>query len=321
MGKSILVVEQFAGQFHDRIAEKYPQLEVRLATTDAAAPALVSDVSALFAFGPSLNEDLIRKGGELEWLQFLSSGTDALSRLPSLSPNVVVTSCHGVHGPSVSEMAFLHMLVLARDYARIRRNQDRGVWEEFDQALLNRKTVVILGVGLIAEALALRCKAFGMTVIGVSNGRSEVPNFDRMLPRTQFEEAAGLADFLVLLAPLSAETKGIVGTKVLAAMKPSAFLVNVARGAICDEQALLEALRERRIAGAGLDAHWAEPLPPEHQLWTMDNVMITPHIAGRNDRYADLVMPILLHNIGCFLESRTGDMRNLKVRGASPSST
>lgn len=319
MGRSILVVEQFASQFRDRIAEKFPQVEVRLATTDAAAPAQAGDVSALFAFRPSLNEDLIQKAAKLEWLQFLSSGTDAIARLPSLAKHVVVTSCHGVHGPSVSEMAFLHMLVLARDYARIRRNQDRKVWDEFDQPLLNRKTVVILGVGLIAEALALRCKAFGMTVIGVSNGRSDVPNFDRMLPRTQFEEAAGLADFLVLLAPLSAETRGIVGTRVLAAMKPTAFLVNVARGPICDEQALLAALRERRIAGAGLDAHWVEPLPPGHPLWTMDNVMITPHIAGRNDRYADLVMPILLHNIGCFLEGRIDDMRNLKVRGARPS--
>lgn len=315
MRKSVLVIEQFAEQYRTRIAAAHPDLEVRLAATGAEAPSQIHDVSALFAFGPSLSEDLIRKAAKLEWLQFLSSGTDALSRLPSLPQRVLVTSCHGVHGPSVSEMAFLHMLVLIRDYARLRKNQDRRVWEEFDQGLLCRKTVVILGIGLIAGDLAARCKAFGMTVIGVSGVPRELPNFDRMYTYSQLEEAASLADFLVLLAPLSAKTKGIVGARVLAAMKPHAFLVNVARGAICDEQALLAALRERRIAGAGLDAHWAEPLPADHPLWAMDNVMITPHIGGRNDRYADLVMPILLHNLGCFLEGRVSEMRNLKQRG------
>lgn len=316
--KSILVIEWFAEQYRTRIAAAYPDVEIRLATSDAAAASQIRDVSALFAFGASLNEDLIGLAGKLEWLQFLSSGTDALSRLPSLRPHVVVTSSHGVHGPPVSEMAFLHMLNLARDYARIRRNQDRRLWEEFDQGLLHRKTVVILGVGLIAEDFAARCKAFGMTVIGVSGAPRPHPSFDRMYPRSEFVEAAGFADFLVLLAPLTEETRGIVGARLLAAMKPSAFLINLARGPVCDEQALLAALRERRIAGAGLDAHWAEPLPPEHPLWGMDHVMITPHIAGRSDRYADLVMPILLHNLGCFLDGRIGEMRNLKRTGRRP---
>jgi phosphoglycerate dehydrogenase-like enzyme len=138
-------------------------------------------------------------------------------------------------------------------------------------------------------------------------------HFDGMFLRSQMEDAARQADFLVLLAPLTPETAGMVNARVLAAMKRSAYLINVGRGALCDEAALIVALRERRIAGAGLDAFGVEPLPATHPFWRMDNVTVTPHVAGRNDCYAELVMPILLHNLTCFSEGRNADMINLRV--------
>jgi phosphoglycerate dehydrogenase-like enzyme len=197
----------------------------------------------------------------------------------------------------------------------LRRNQDSETWDEFDQILLFQKTVVIVGTGLIATELARRCKAFGMTVIGVTQSPRSLDSFDRMFHRSQLHEAPSQGDFLVLLAPLTAETRGMIDAGVLAAMKRTAFLINVGRGATCDEAALIAALRQKKIAGAGLDAFAVEPLPEGHPLWHLDNVMITPHIAGRNDRYSELVMPILLHNLSCYLKGSVSEMMNLKKRG------
>jgi len=313
----ILIIEQFADQYQSRISAEHPGLEVRTVSHASEIGSKIIDVAALFGFGPSFDDALIQRAKSLEWIQFLSSGTDALSRLPSLGRDIVVTSTHGVHGPSVSEMAFMHMLVLARNYARVRQNQNEAKWDEFDQPLLFKKTIAIVGTGVIAVDLARRCKAFDMTVLGVSRTPRKIDHFDAVLRRSQLPEVAAKADFLVLLAPLTPETTGIVNADILNAMKSSAYLINVARGPICDETALLAALRDKRIAGAGLDAFCVEPLPALHPFWRMENVTITPHIAGRNDCYADLVMPILLHNLKCFVDGRMTEMVNTKVRPQS----
>jgi phosphoglycerate dehydrogenase-like enzyme len=311
---SILIIESFADQFVSIIAKEYPDLEIRTALDTEEARGKIAEVDALFGFGPSFDDDLIRRAVKLRWLHFLSTGTDALARLPSLRADVTVTNSYGVHDATVPEMTFMHMLVMARNYRTILRNQDAARWVEFDQPLLSGKTLTILGTGLIAEGLARRARAFGMHVVGVSSTPRELPNFDRVVHRTAFKAAAAEADFLVALAPLTPETTGIVNAEILGAMKPTAYLVNVGRGKLCDEAALIAALESKQIAGAGLDAFAVEPLPPDHPLWGMENVMITPHIAGRSDCYSELISPIFLHNIGCFLENRSSAMKNVKSR-------
>lgn len=231
--------------------------------------------------------------------------------MPSLKPEVFVTSSHGVHGPPVAEMALLHMMLLARDYPRFYRQQQQGQWTEYDQPLLHKKTVTVLGVGLIAQELALRCKAFDMTVLGVSAMPRQVPGFDKIYARSELKTAVGLADFFVLLVPLSPATENMVNADVLAAMRPTAYLVNMARGGVVDEEALIAALRAGKLAGAGLDAFRTEPLPPDHPFWRTDRVIITPHCAGRSDSYAAMVAPIFLKNIDRFMAGRLSDMINI----------
>jgi phosphoglycerate dehydrogenase-like enzyme len=314
MAKSILIIGHDANDYRALMRARFPTLDIRIAArADEIGPEAV-DAAALFGFSNALNDALIAKMNRLEWLQFLSSGTDALHRLPSLGRDVFVTSTHGVHGPPVAEMTFLHMLVLARDYQRLFRQQLQGQWIEHNQPLLFKKTVTILGVGLIAEELARRCKAFGMTVLGVSKMLRQVEGFDRIYARDELKKAASLADFFVLLVPLSPETQNIVDAEVIAALKPAAYLINVARGGVCDEDALLAALRDRKIAGAGLDVFRAEPLPSDHPFWRTEHAVITPHVAGRSDLYAELVAPILLRNIECFLGGRMNEMANLRRR-------
>src|SRR5882757_3153438 len=159
------------------------------------------------------------------------------------------------------------MLSLARDMPRSAHAQERNAWERWPARLLEGKTVGILGVGLIAEYLAPICKALGMTVIGISGSPRPAPGFDRVVARADLMKVVPEFDFLVALAPLTPQTRGIIGEKVFAAMKPSAYLVNVARGGVVDEPALMVALESDKIAGAALDVFSEEPLPASSPLW------------------------------------------------------
>jgi phosphoglycerate dehydrogenase-like enzyme len=211
----------------------------------------------------------------------------------------------------MSELAFLYMISLSRNFPRVQRNQQKHAWERWPQKLLFGKTAVIAGIGPIAEELAARCVAFGMHVVGVSDARASAPNFEKMFPRAQLREAAGLADFLIVLVPLSAQTRHLIDDGVLTAMKPEGVLINLARGPLVDEQALVRALRDGRIGGAGLDVFEAEPLPDDSPLWDMPNVIITPRIGGMSDVYGDQVLPLVVHNLHCFAQGRLNEMKNI----------
>jgi phosphoglycerate dehydrogenase-like enzyme len=132
------------------------------------------------------------------------------------------------------------------------------------------------------------------------------------VPRARLTEVCAAADFLVLLAALEPETRRLVGAEVLAALPPHAFLINLGRGGLVDEAALIEALRTERLAGAGLDVFDEEPLPPEHPLWELPTVLLTPHIGGWSDVLIDQAVPLLAHNLGAFLSGRPGALRNLR---------
>jgi len=250
----------------------------------------------------------------LRWVQALTTGVDHLLGLPSLRPEMLVTNARGIHGPQMSEMAFLHMISLLRDFPGMLANQRARRWERWPQRLLLGKTAVLLGIGAISEELALRCKAFAMRVVGVSDARTEAPGFDAVLPRARLREAAAEADALVVMVPLTDGTRRMVDRGVLEAMKPSAILINLARGPVVDEVALVEALRAGRIAGAGLDVFEVEPLPPESPLWDMPNVIVTPRVGGMSDVYAQQALPLLEENIRAFLSGDATRLRNLVRR-------
>jgi D-2-hydroxyacid dehydrogenase (NADP+) len=224
---------------------------------------------------------------------------------------VTVTSTRGMHGPQMSELVFLQMLALLRNFSRMQRNQSAHRWDRWPQPLLAGKTVVIVGVGAIAEVLAPRCKAFDMTVYGISNSGRRPPGFDEILSRDELPRGAAAADFLVLIVPHSAQTESLIDASVLSCMKPSAYLINVARGGVLDERALLASLREQRLAGAALDVFRERQLPADSPLWGEERVIITPHIGGMSDVYLDQAYPIVRDNIKLFLAGDLTGMKNI----------
>jgi phosphoglycerate dehydrogenase-like enzyme len=236
-------------------------------------------------FGPQVRKDFFQHTPKLKWVHSLGTGTDGITDSPYLGRDVIVTATRGIHGAPISEMAFLMMLAFARDFRRIERQRVAKKWERYPGVLLAEKTVGILGVGAIAENLAPRCKAFGMRVVGVSRSVRPVAGFDKIYSRAELVQAAAELDYFVLLVPLEDDSRNIVNERVLAALKPTAFLINLARGGVLDEDALIAALNGKRLAGAALDAHATEPLPADSPLWTMPNVITTPHIGGYYDNY------------------------------------
>lgn len=281
-----------------------------------AALAHAADCEAMIGHHFQFDDELVARAPRLRWVQSLTTGTDQIVALRALPDDVVVTSTRGVHGPQMSELVFLHMLALARDFPRMQRNQAAAAWERWPQPLLWGKTVTIVGVGAIAEALAPRCRAFGMTVVGVSGTPRAIAGFDRVLARSELVSAVAQADFVVLIVPLAPETENLVDARVIAAMKPGAYLINAARGGVLDEAALLAALHERRIAGAGLDVFRQQPLPPESPWWREPQVIVTPLVGGMSDIYLQQAFPIVEANLRLFLEGRLGELHNTVARPA-----
>jgi phosphoglycerate dehydrogenase-like enzyme len=298
-----------------RMTERFPQIGIDVADGVPAAEPFMPNADALVTFGPHLLDGAILKNApKLKWVQALGTGVDGIVDRPHLGKDVIVTNIRGIHGEAVSEAAIAGMLALGRRLPESVRNQDQGKWVRWPSKLIVGKTVGIYGIGLIAETLAPRCKAMGMTVIGFTSTRRDLPGFDRMHLRSELTQAAPELDFLVLLAPFSEETRHIVNAGVFAAMKPGSYLVNLARGGIVDEGAMMAALDSGRLAGAALDVFQTEPLPAGHRLWSMKNVIITPHLGGFYDTYAARALPTIEHNMECFLRGDLDAMQNVVRR-------
>ena len=311
------VQEAMRARYKAMLLERFPQLTIDVVGHHNDVGPYIADVDILLCFSPPMADHVVRDAPKLKWIQALGTGVDNIIDLPSLGAEVLVTNVRGIHGAPVSEATIAFMLSLARDMPRSVRAQAQSKWERWPSALLAGKTVGIFGVRLIAEYLAPICKTFGMTVVGISGSPRESRHFDRMAHRNDLIKVAGDLDFLVVLTPLTPETRNIVGEKVFAAMKPTAYLVNVARGGVVDEPALIAALEAGKIAGAGLDVFAQEPLPPGDPLWKTKNLTIFSHLGGYSQGYEDRAMPTIAGNMGKFLAGDLKSMINIVRKPAS----
>jgi glyoxylate/hydroxypyruvate reductase A len=251
---------------------------VSVCATPAEAAAAVTDAEVIYAW--KFPADLYPRAARLRWLHIMGAGVDG-ALVPTLPPHVTVTRVPGVFGPWMREyvlgwcLAVTQRMSLYHDAQRQRRWRGDVIPER-----LAGKAMLIVGVGDIGRAIAAAARGLGMRVLGVSRSARPVPHVERVHRLRDLPAVVRDADFVVTILPLTAETRGVIDARVLGAMRPTAWLVNIGRGGLIDEPALLGALRERRIGGAVLDVFQQEPLPAEHPLWSLDNVVITPHISG-----------------------------------------
>jgi phosphoglycerate dehydrogenase-like enzyme len=303
--------EATSTRYRELIKARFPDFIINTVGHHTEVTPYIADTDILLCFSPPMADHVVKDATRLKWIQALGTGVDNIVDLPSLRKDVMVTNIRGIHGAPVSEATISYMLSLARDLPRATRAQDRSTWERWPSRLLHGKTVGVLGVGLIAEYLAPICKAFGMTTVGFSSKPRPTPGFDRMENRDDLIRLADELDYLVVLTPLSPETRGMVGSAVFDAMKPSAFLVNVARGGVIDEPALLAALDAKKIAGAALDVFDKEPLPPDSPFWERSDVLVMAHMGGFSEGYELRALPTIEHNMHCYLKGDFNSMMNI----------
>ncbi len=299
-----------------------PQFELRKtgirhsqAWTSDELAAKVADADVLVVSGLWRNE-LLAKAKKLRFIQSIGAGTDQFARDQLAAKKIRLASASGVNQRAVSEHVMALLLALARRLPEARDNQAKKVWRGMTSDLSKRedelggKTLLIIGLGGIGGRLAKLAKAFDLRVIGIKrNPATGKGDADAVHTYGDLKTFLPQADFVALTCPLTQETDNIIDAAALAAMKPSAYLINGARGRCVNEGALLEALEAKRIAGAAIDVTVDEPLPAASPLWTADNLFITPHTAGETRRYEDNVIDILMDNLDR-LWRKDGALRN-----------
>jgi D-2-hydroxyacid dehydrogenase (NADP+) len=310
----VLVIDQNAAIYRDRLQAEFPTLQIAASGDGKDLPQDLSDFEILISFCMGLPQDFFRRATGLKWVQCLATGVDHLLRQPDLDRAVVLTSGRGVHGAPMRETVLYLMQGVSRDVARLVEDNKARFWERRFYSLLYGRTAVVVGIGVVGIAIGQLLKAFGMRVIGVTRTPRQVEGFDDMQPMAQLNAAAARADFLINVLPATAENALVFDRKIFDAMKPSAYYINAGRGQTTDEAALIEALQQRRIAGAGLDVFQTEPLPPGSPLWELSNVFITPHLGGYTSDYEDLIMPLIAENLRLYLAGRQSEMQNIVKR-------
>jgi D-2-hydroxyacid dehydrogenase (NADP+) len=265
--------------------------------------ARIGDVDVLLCSGLWRNE-LIPEAHRLALIQSISAGTDQYSRDALAAAGIRMASAQGVNERAVAEHAIALILALARQIPQARDNQTERKWRGMIAEIAKRedelggKTLLIVGLGRIGSRLATLARAFDMRVIAIRRDPSKGAGAaDEVVGEDGLQRMLPHADFVALTCPLTAQTENLIDAKALGAMKPSACLVNVARGRVVDEPALVAALDGKRIAGAALDCVQEEPLPASSPLWGVPNVLITPHTAGETRRYEDNLIDLLLENL------------------------
>lgn len=258
---------------------------------------------------PVIPPDITERSPGLKWIQLSSAGIDRLTETPLASSHVALTTASGIHSATISEWVIGGMIALAKRFPDAMRARAEAAWRPYWPETLEGKTVGIVGAGHIGAQAGRVAKAMGMRVIGSRRSTQKrtlgvdagEPYIDELVPSADLHYLLAESDFVVIATPLTPDTRGLIGAAEFALMKSSAFILNIARGAVIDEPAMIAALKDGRIAGAALDVFSQEPLPSDNELWALDNVIMTPHISGGMPDYMERVVHLFADNLRRYL--------------------
>jgi phosphoglycerate dehydrogenase-like enzyme len=297
-GLTIFLTGEVNPQQLAQIRSAVPAADVRYFDTQDE---LEAEIELADIVGGPVSPAALARARKLKWVQSWLAGTNRQLYPEMIASPVVLTSVAGNGAISMAEHAVMLMLMLARDTRRWLKNQEERKWERWFHPELTGQTCGIIGLGYSGQDLALKLKAFHMRTIGIRRTPRPTPNVDEVFPRERLHDLLAQSDFVVVTAPRTPETRGMLGEAEFRAMKPSAFYVCYSRGGIADDAALLRALNEGWIAGAGLDAHTQEPLPPDSPFWTAPNTIITPHNSATSPMSRERRIEIFIENLGYFM--------------------
>jgi len=300
--RSILVYHPEPGEaqtYARPIKQPRPPFSIAACSTPAEAELHVADAEILYAW--NFPRHLLPRAKRLRWVQNMGAGVERFL-VPELPKGVMLTRIAGIFGPCMAEYVLGWCLWHTQRTELFRAQQRERRWRQVDPRRLHGAELCIVGLGDIGRTIAQAARGLGLRVSGVSQSGRKATGVERVYRARDLSKPLASADFVVLTVPLTPATRDLIGARELATMKPSAWLVNIGRGPIVDEAALLEALSSKRIGGAILDVFNEEPLPASHPLWELENVVITPHISGPST--PEEIGPIFDDNLRRYLARR-----------------
>ncbi|AZN43896.1 D-2-hydroxyacid dehydrogenase [Paenibacillus albus] len=307
--RKLVCVYDLEPQHRERIAEAATGLEIVYADGDQDESALAShlaEAEVVVGWSEQAEEYALKSdgAGALRWVQAWGAGVEQMPFDAFAAAGVMLTNASGVHANAISETVLGMMLAFTRKLHLTMRNQLEKKWDWIGGlGEIHGKTLGIVGVGAIGEELARLAGAFQMRVLGVRNSAQPSPFVDAMFGAGGLDRLLQESDYVVVTLPITKETQGLFDRAKFAQMKPGAFFVNIGRGQTVITDDLVDALERGVIAGAGLDVFDPEPLPESHPLWTMENVILTPHNSGNSIYYTDRAVDILVDNLRSYIEN------------------
>lgn len=291
----------------DAAAKRHPELAQQLRVTigwddEILDEALKTADFMINQFPPK--ERLAERAPRLRWIQTTGAGIDALVPLSWLPPHTTLTNNRGAHGAKAEDSCTLAILALHMRFAETLQNQRHRLWKMILTPPVAGKTAVVVGFGDLGQGAGRAAHKLGLRVIAVTRGGKAEAPAEKAYAVTQIDEALPLADFLILTAPATAETRGLIDRRRLDLLKRDAAVVNIGRAALMDYAALREKLERGELAGAVLDVFDEEPLPPSSPWWTTSNVIVTPHISCDSPRYMDALLDRWFENFGRLLSGK-----------------
>lgn len=266
------------------------------------SPEQMARTEVLMAFG--VPPGLLPAMPKLRWAQALTAGVEGWFALPDLPASLTLTCARGTHRESMPENILGALFYVAKPYAAAVENQKRQQWVAKMAQPLNGKTLGILGLGAIGEEVARLAGALGMRVIGTRRRPQPMAHVAEVLPPERTPEVLAQSDFLLLLLPATPQTDNFINAQRLAMMKPGAWLLNFGRGHLINDNDLIAAVGQKRIAGAVLDVFRQEPLPSDHPFWTTEGIIVLPHIGGPHPQRDKTVAKLFVENLGRYLEGK-----------------
>ncbi len=291
----LLIYHRRAEELRHLIAERVSGLDIAAGFDDAVLARHLGDADALIAF--QVPVDALPRARRLSWIQLTSAGAEQLLPAREALGSVVVTNTRGIHADLMADYALGVVAMLQWDFPRLLREQRAHTWVPRLVLPLAGRTLVVVGAGAIGSEIARRAAAARLRVIAVKRTAGPVDGADEVVTAEALPDVLGRADFVVLVVPVTSATRRLIGERELRAMRRTAYLINIARGSVVDEAALVRALGDGTIAGAVLDVFEEEPLPPTSPLWTLPNVILTPHVAGEPADYARRVADVFADNV------------------------
>jgi phosphoglycerate dehydrogenase-like enzyme len=272
-------------------------------TLDVFRDADPPDALFVCSVGRRLVDPVLGMAPAVRWIHSRSAGVEHLMFPAVVESPASLTNGRGVFSPSLGEFVMAAVLFFAKELRRMVRSQAARRWDPFDVDWVQGRTMGIVGYGDIGRAVAERARAFGMRILALRRNLDAArrdPRVDEAIPLDRKADLMTASDYVVVAAPLTPETRGLLGAAEIAAMKPTAVLINVGRGPVVDEAALVAALEEGRIRGAALDVFAKEPLPPEHPFYRLENVLVSPHCADNTPGWLESAMRFFLQNLERF---------------------